>query len=346
MAPMPTQAERDAAVRWRPGAAAAEGHVESLFLKANAPGTGRAFWLKFTIFAPAGRPADTVAEVWAIVFDRASGEHAAGKETFPIAGADLGNGASFRFAAGTSVLEPGATRGRVRAAGGRLIEWDLRFEALGPPMRLYPSDALYEIQAFPRIKQLSPYPVARFKGIIVVDGTPFDVDGWPGAIGHNWGRGHAFRYAWAQVNAFADAPPGTVFEGASAKLKLGPVETPYMSVMWLRYGAREFDFRGVRHWFNRSVEVARYRWSFVAEGPEARLAGRFEARPDDLVGLVYRDPDGKQAFCLNSKIASCRLELSERTRRGFSPVATLVSEDAAALELLVRETDHGIPIQA
>ncbi len=144
-------AGRDNRVRWVPGDRG--GHVESYFLKANALDRPLAFWIKFTILSPEGRPEDAVAESWAIVFDRASGRGPiAVKETFPAAQARLEGPV---FETPSARLEPGATRGRLRGPGGE-IEWDLAFEGEAPPLHLFPSDALYETRIFPRSKRLTP----------------------------------------------------------------------------------------------------------------------------------------------------------------------------------------------
>jgi hypothetical protein len=345
-----TAAERWNLVRFRPESRA--GHVESYFLKANEPGGARAVWIKFTVLAPIGRPEAAVAEVWAVAFDGRSGAHVAGKETFPIGRAELPRD-RFRFEVGGSMLEGGATRGRIRAAGAGAgagagadeIAWDLKFDEGAPPLLLFPSEALYEVEAFPRSKLLSPHPDSRFEGRVSVGGAEWRVAGWPGMQGHNWGRGHALRYAWAHVNAFRDAP-GTVFEGFSAKVRLGPVATPYLSLLFLRHRGRDFDFRGIRQWLSRDVSVGRYFWAFAAESEDARLAGRIEAPAEDFAGLTYEDPDGARAACLNSKIARARLELFERAGPRFEPIATLEADRSAALELLVRERDHGIRMLA
>lgn len=334
-----TPAERDNLARFREGDPA--GHMESFFLKANAPEGGRAFWIRFTVFAPAGRARDAVAEVWAIAFDRARG-HVAVKETYPVAAADLRRD-RFRVAAGRSSLGPGATRGRLEGPAGA-IEWDLAFTEGAPPAHLYPIEAFYDLDVFPRQKYLTPHPDSRFGGRIVAGGETWEVRDWPGMQGHTWGRGHALRYAWAHVNAFRDAP-GTWFEGASAKIKLGPVPTPFLTLAFLRHAGRDYDFRGARHWINRSAEIGYYRWSFAAENDQARLEARVEARAEDLVGLLYLDPDGGRVHCLNSKIATCRLVLSERAGWKIGRTTTLEAPGAAALELLVREEDHGIAIR-
>jgi hypothetical protein len=333
----------DNIVRWRPDARV--GHVESFFLRANAPGERLAVWIKFTLLAPAAARRPPVAEVWAVVFDgRPGGAHIAAKESFPAALADLGR-SQFLFAVGGSRVEAGATSGRVRAHG-REIAWDLRFTEGAPPLHLFPSDALYETELFPKSKSLTPYPASLFSGRLSVDGREIAVRDWPGAQGHNWGRSHARRYAWALSSAF-EGHPGTYFEGLSAQVKLGPIETPFLTLAYLFHDGRAYDFRGVRHWWNRSVVVdPPGAWRFRAESAEARLDGTVEAAPGDMVGLVYEDPSGETAHCLNSKLARCRLELAVRAGRGFEPIASLVSDGKAALEILSRDGPHGVEVLA
>jgi hypothetical protein len=337
------QARRDNFVRWDP--ADRVGHAESFFLKANAPDEPLAFWLKFTILAAPRGARPPKVEVWAVVFDRRGGgeAHVAAKETFLAAEAILGRD-RFLFEIGPSRLEPGRTRGEVRS-GGHEIAWDLAFSEGAPPLHLFPSEALYEIRAFPRTKDLVPHPDSRFEGTLRVDGREIAVRDWPGGQGHNWGRGHADRYAWALVNAFR-GHPGTYFEGASARLRFGPIATPYLTLMILRHGGRTYDFRSPALWWNRSVELRPGRWAFVAASGEARLQGLFLADARDTVGLVYEDPAGARAYCLNSKIGRCRLRLALRAGRRFEHAVTLESADKAALELLVREEGHGVKIYA
>ncbi len=45
------------------------GHYESYFQRANHPTRKLAFWIRYTLFAPKGRPRDAVGELWAIYFD-------------------------------------------------------------------------------------------------------------------------------------------------------------------------------------------------------------------------------------------------------------------------------------
>ena len=61
------------------------GHYESWFQRANHPRRPLAFWIRYTIFSPAGRAKDAVGELWAIVFDGEQHRIIAVKQEHPIA---------------------------------------------------------------------------------------------------------------------------------------------------------------------------------------------------------------------------------------------------------------------
>lgn len=325
-------------MRWLPNDP--RGHVESFFLKANAPSEGRAIWLRFTLLALRALPDAARAEVWAMAFDRRAGTPRAWKATAPAGAATLAP-ERLGFAVLGCELAPGRTQGKIPGAMGD-IAWDLRWTGRGDELRLLPT-AFYERRGFPRTKLLSPEPDARFDGWVSIADQRWYLQAWPGMQGHNWGRGHAARYAWAHCNAFAHHS-GTMFEGASAAVTFGPWTTPLVTIAELRHAGRTFDLSGVRHWYNRSANIETGRWSFRALCGTERLDVSIESAPSDTAGLVYEDPDGKRAICLNSKLARCRIELASRTRRGFERRETLVCDDAAALEILSRDGAHGAPV--
>jgi hypothetical protein len=62
----------------------AGGHYESFFLRANHPTKPLAFWIRYTVFSPIGRPSNAIGELWAVVFNGETGEHAVGKSELPI----------------------------------------------------------------------------------------------------------------------------------------------------------------------------------------------------------------------------------------------------------------------
>ena len=68
--------------RYRTGQA--PGHYESYFQRANHPAQPLAFWVRYTIFSPAGRPQDAIGELWAVVFNGSTGRHVVAKTEVPI----------------------------------------------------------------------------------------------------------------------------------------------------------------------------------------------------------------------------------------------------------------------
>jgi hypothetical protein len=59
-----------------------------------------------------------------------------------------------------------------------------------------------------------------------------------------------------------------------------------------------------------------------------------------MVGLRYENPDGAMTYCLNSKLASARLEVE--LRRSEPGRSFAVTSRAAAFEIGTRNPDHGV----
>ena len=329
---MKTQAEiRD----WNAARFAEEGakggHVESYFLKLNDPEGRRALWLKATILARRGCGAP-VAEAWAIAFDRA-GENLGAKQIVPLDQARFSR-ERLDVRVADLVIEAGRVEGSV-ASHGRRIEVALRFTTTSAPLVPFPSLRMYD-GPLPSTKLVSPYPDARFTGHYAVDGERVEVAGWRGMQGHNWGKRHAEQYAWAHCNQW-DEEEDLIFEGATARVKVGPLLAPPLTVIsvWRR---------GVRYAFNQPLTLLRSRgvigaraWTFHAESRLARVEGELAAETRDFVGLHYENPDAAMTYCLNSKIAAGTIRLAVKGR----PPLTAHTR-AAALEIGTKDPAHGI----
>ncbi|HEY1693576.1 MAG TPA: hypothetical protein VGG39_15515 [Polyangiaceae bacterium] len=313
---------------------ARRGHVESWFLKANDPRARRALWLKWTIWASAEDPrrGHAVAETWAIAFGGTDG-HVATKTTVPFERA-----AFTRDALGASVdgctLTETAARGRVES-GGRVIAYDLGIEAREGPLVHFPARWMYE-RGFPRQKIVSPIPNARMRGRVEVQGETWDVDGWPGMVGHNWGAGNSESYAWGHCNAWDDGDD-VVFEGFSARVRAGGVLLPPSTALCLRHHGTSYLLTGLASLLTNRGSISPRRWRFHGSGPRVSIDGEMWADTDDLVGLFYPNPDGTTCYCLNSKLAHA--EVTVRIE-GRAP-RTLRSE-RAALEVATRDPNHGV----
>src|SRR5690349_2241184 len=186
--------------RYRPGTTG--GFYESYFQRANHPTRPLAFWIRYTIFCPKGRPQDAIGELWAVYFDGERQRHTVAKSEFP-AGRFVFNRDGLSARVGDAVLEPGGLSGAAESRGHR-IQWDLSFAGGEPPLFLLPP-GLYA-RGFPKAKSLVGLPMARFDGTLTVDGEGIDVGGWVGSQNHNWGAKHTDRYAWGQVAGFDNAP--------------------------------------------------------------------------------------------------------------------------------------------
>ncbi len=321
---------RDAS-RWNASRFEPAGGYESWFLRANAPSSGDAFWVRYTLFSDGVR---SCGELWAVAFvgDRVL----AAKTLHPFDPAEVSR-ADLRVRLGDATLCDGVARGEVH--GAHRLAWDLRWSGGGSPLLLLP-ERLYRGR-FPKAKALVPRPLVRFEGTFVVDGEALDVGGWVGSQNHNWGKRHTDEYAWGQVAGFDDAP-GVFLELSTARVKVGPLKTPWLTPIVLREGSRELRLSGV---LRAARNEGRYderalRWNFAGGDETVRLEGSFEAPRDAFVALPYANPPGGTKTCLNTKIARCVLRVHEEGRS-----RELVAQRRAAFEILTDRGDHGIPLE-
>ncbi len=316
------------AVRFDPSKSA--DHVESYFLKLNEPGGLRALWLKATILAGAGR--QPVAEAWSIAFDREAG-HVAGKAVVPFGEASFSRtGLDVRVAG----IEIGAGRSRGQITqGSDRIEWDLEFDASGEPMVHYPSPSMYQ-GPLPSQKVVTPYPDTVFSGSYRVNGRAVSVTNWRGMQGHNWGKRHTELYAWGHVNQWENAED-LVLEGATGRLKLGPILAPPLTMVCVWNAGKKYQFNDVRNLLRNTGVLTTRSWRFEAENAEARVHGELAADTDEMVGLHYENPNGEMTYCLNSKIAWALLVLEPK-----SGPRVQATSNAAALEIGTKDPKHGV----
>jgi hypothetical protein len=122
------------------------GHYESFFQRANHPKKPQAFWIRYTVFSPAGRPGEAVGELWAIVFDRDRDLRLAAKSEVPVRDCLFAND-RFEVRIGDATLKEGALVGRA-CSGPREIVWDLR--AAGRRSLICPSIAMPRDSPKPR----------------------------------------------------------------------------------------------------------------------------------------------------------------------------------------------------
>lgn len=300
--PDPTDARQVNWTRYEPGRSG--GHYESFYLRGNDPGRPLAFWLRYTIFAPAGRPDAALGELWAVVFDGETGPHTSTKVEVPFTECAFSRtGFDVRVAGAT--LNASAVRGQAGEIG-----WDLIYEGAEPPLYLLPP-RLYR-GGFPAAKSLVSLPLARFTGRLTVAGREITVDGWPGSQNHNWGSRHTDRYAFGQVAGFDNAPE-SFLEVATARNRIGPLWTPAVTPLVLRHRGRQLTLTSLGTGMRAKAITGATTWTFATGAGPVRVSGRIEAPADAFVLLEYRNPPGGVKYCLNTKLAGCELVVTDRS---------------------------------
>jgi hypothetical protein len=313
-------------------------------LRANHPTRRLAVWLKATVLERPGQ--DPVAELWGIVFDGERARVWASRETVQFSDASFGAptgsvelaGARFCFG------ERGSAVGGLVDAEQGTLSWDLSWSApateLARPLCLLPTQAMVE-GPFPRSKLLTPFPLIRVHGQLEVWGERIELDGWPGMQGHNWGREHAWEYAWGQCHfGDADGEPFCSVEGFSGRVRMAGLVTPILSGMVVRRGSHEYRFDRIFDVWRQQAEIDDLRWTLSMKGPGGDAWLEMTARPEEMVCLGYDNPDGRLSHCYNSKLARVRLRVNPVNAEGFS----CTSEHGGALELLRNAPDPRFPV--
>jgi hypothetical protein len=311
------------------------GHYESFYQRANHPTRPLAFWIRYTIFAPAGDPAGAIGELWAVVFDGETGHHAVAKTELPIAQCHFARD-TFAVRVGDSTLDAGHMGG---ASGD--ITWDMTYSGSASPLLLLPPK-LYG-GGFPKAKSLVALPLARFGGALTIGDRHIDVDGWIGSQNHNWGSRHTDRYAFGQVAGFDDRSDAYL-EVATAKATIaGPLTTPWVTTIVLRLGEIEHSVVAIRDALRAKATYGYFDWNFATHNQAVDIIGRIRADADAFVGLRYYNPPGGIKHCLNTKIAQAEVTVRNRAD---GTTQTLQTSNRALFEILTSDTGHGVTIRA
>ena len=164
---------------------------------------------------------------------------------------------------------------------------------------------------------------------------------WVGSQNHNWGSKHTDQYAWGQVAGFDNAED-EFLECVTARLKVGPFWTPWLTNVVLRLGDRDYALNSILHGIRAAGSYDYFTWSFQSKTSKLKISGELEANRNQFVGLLYGNPPGGTKNCLNTKIAKCRVIIE---RSGKKPLE-LVTQSRAAFEIVTDDKKHGVPIVA
>ncbi|MCZ2355102.1 MAG: hypothetical protein LC115_00190 [Bacteroidia bacterium] len=317
------------------------GHYESFFLRANHPTLPQAFWFRYTIFVPKRNPQKGLAELWGIWFDGTQNKHIAVKKEIPLQNAVFEN-QDFYVNIDGAFLDEKQFSGSAES-GHNKLSWELTYAGSEPPL-LVLSENLYST-SFPKAKLLVGKPLAKFNGSISVNNEVIKIENWIGSQNHNWGMKHTDHYAWGQVAGFDNAPD-TFFEIATARLKVGPFWTPFMTVMVLKHQGRIFQLNTIPQALKATAKFQYFNWNFQSANKEIQIQGEIIAQKQDFVGLRYYNPPGGVKSCLNTKIACCNIMITYQNPQKQPVTEKLHTDNRCAFEILTDDIQtHQIDIE-
>ena len=262
------------------------GIYESNYLKANSPDGRYGLWIKHNLLRPGHGTG--IGEFW-FILSRPDAPPIVAKREVALAEIALAdNRIDIRHEA--IHLSPDTAVGRIADC-----EWDLRLSGAGSPLLHFPWDWMYTA-GFPKKKAVTPAPHLRFDGEIRIGDRIIDAREWVGLRGHNWGREHAWTYAYGNCHIWSDGERRT-FDGFSARIKLaGGLKSPWLSTVVGRNP--DVALNNPSSWVG-GVEVTPLSWK-LAKGSTV-LSMRTQAKR--MVGLRYAHPNGEESYCYNTKFA-------------------------------------------
>jgi hypothetical protein len=253
--------------RWRDGQRG--GHYESFWMRANHPSRPLAFWIRYTLFSPKARPDAAIGELWCIWSDGENAQLTAVKREVPLGDCRFSPD-HFEVKVADAQLTASSLSGWALSGANR-IEWELYYGGNSAPLFHLPQ-ALYD-KALPKAKSLVGLPLAVFNGQLRVNGEAMRIDSWIGSQNHNWGSKHTDHYAYGQVAGFDNAPD-SFLEVATARIKLGPLWTPFMTPLVLRHDGQEYALNGLAQSLRNRGSFAYFDWRFAAENKTHLIEGR------------------------------------------------------------------------
>jgi hypothetical protein len=293
--------------QWKPGR---HGLYESNYLKANSPDGKLAVWIKHNILAPADPKSQAIVELWCVLFRRGKRPLAV-KQERPISEVTLANDC-VRMKGDWILLSPQRTATTI-VDGSNQVSWDISMtpepESVGEPMIHFPYAGMYNWK-FPKKKILTPAPRSRWHGSLQFGDQIIEIRDWIGFRNHNWGTEHAARYAYGNCNYFPDAPH-ILFDGFSAKIRLGLFLSPFISMGILRNGAQDIPFNSPCYALLSKVKLEFPTWEAVFKHRKYTLYLTQTGDPIEFIGLPYHNPDGRLSYCYNTKWAQTTLVLRE-----------------------------------
>ena len=324
------------AMRW----AGEPGHYEVWYVSLTDRGSGVGAWARLTMRAPLS--GDPECSIWFMAM-RPGGEPYARKRTLPISALSA-EGDPFRLVVGDCELSDRGFAGEIDDA-----RWELRWEP-----GTISGDIVHPLLERARIARtmlVVPHPDLAIEGMISFGGSEIELSGARGGQAHLWGAKHAARWCWLHASDLEDLDGtprrGDWIEAVSVVTpRLGREVGPSTPVTGVLLG-EPFSAIAPLRVLRADAEIGLTRYDFETQTRNRRLRVEVDAPRETLVGVRYDDPDGEQAWCYNSEVASLRAWVWDR-RNGpgdrWPLRATLQAPGRAHVEYAQRAPVADVPV--
>jgi hypothetical protein len=312
-------------------------HIESFFLKANDLNSPRAVWIKVTCLqkqTARGVPPDCWLDLWCCVFDKPNNYYEGARHRLPLSSLDITDGVLSIDTPDISVsfgTHSGHFRTRIEDEGARIdvdLTWNADTSQLGEAYTSFPYSWMLQ-GPLPKQKTITPIGLCYVSGGVRCEGKHHQLQQWVGCQGHNWGRAHTPDYVWLHtVLTDASGVVGTC-EAFSGSVKVGGTQLGPFSGLILRLRDKTYRFDRLIDTWNHQVDFAEGQYSLQLKRSQLRVELRATADLNQVVCLGYEDPDATMHFCMNSKLASASIQITEGE---FTQ--TFQATDCVALEWL------------
>jgi hypothetical protein len=319
------------------------GHYEVYYLTLTDPASGVGLWIRYTMVAPLPETGEeATCSLWFMAMDPHNPAANVGRKvSFPVSEMTARQ-SPFELRIGDAVLSDGRMTGALEQDGGR-CEWDLRWEPTLPSYgHVHP---FLRRAGIAKTVLFLPHPDVGVSGRVAWDARELDIAAARGGQAHLWGSKHATRWAWVHCSDFGDGvADGSFVDGVSVFVprfgrELGP-NTPVVA----RIGGQDANSISPLAVQRNASEFSPTGWTFEAKTLRRKLECSVTARPEDLVGVTYHDPDGELAYCYNTEVADMKVQVFERSGpfTEWRRVGELVSDGRAHFEYAQRTPIEGL----
>lgn len=194
-------------------------------------------------------------------------------------------------------------QGRI-PVGDKKIEWNFTLKKCHEAYYHFDKKWFYT-GFFPKKKILTNDIGIKYSGKIETPDLMILKDSFWGMNGHNWGKEHAYLYAYADCNHFDSYAPGEIyFDGFCAKIKILNLKSPFLSCSSLKIKDQVYHFNSVLCSYQHRVKKLDLKnWKVLFFNKNYQLEVSIEGQEALWATLQYDHPNHKKSFVHNTKNA-------------------------------------------